>query len=315
MRQANKAIQRERHPTPTVEEILHDLNGASVFSKLDLRLSSARNRSKKPWNHYFRYTSWSLSLSTTCFRNFLSCGNISVPNSTALAGIPGCRNLCDDIIVYGKTQQEHDTALRNVFQRLRDKGLTLNRSKCVFNNLAFYGYTFSADGMKADEKKLHAIKDAPIPQNVGELRSFLALVNYVSRLIRDFATIAAPLRALTKKSTKWTWNSEHQIAFNKLKESSNSERISLTSKSGVAYFDPQQETEIVVDASPVGLGAILMQKTVLSNGEMRSKVCAYTSRTLSDVERRYSPTEKEALAIVWHVRNFIYTFMGKNLIL
>ena len=100
---------------------------------------------------------------------------------TALAGIPGCRNLSDNIIVYGKTQQEHDATLRNVFQRLRDKGLTLNRSKCVFNkgNLNFYGYTFSADGMKADDKKLQAIKDAPVPQHVGELRSFLGLVNYV----------------------------------------------------------------------------------------------------------------------------------------
>ena len=103
--------------------------------------------------------------------------------------------------------------------------------------------------MKADGKKLQAINDTPIPQTVSELRSFLGLVNYVSRFIRDFATIAAPLRDLTKKSTKWTWKSEHQIAFEKLKES-------LTSKNVVAYFDPRNETEILLDASPVGLGAI-----------------------------------------------------------
>ena len=309
MRQANKAIQRERHPTPTVEEILHDLNGASVFSKLDLNKGyhqlelDPKSRGITTFaTHRGLYRYQRLAFGITSAAEIFQ-----YQIQTALAGIPGCRNLSDDIIVYGKTQQEHDATLRNVFQRLRDKGLTLNRSKCVFNkgNLNFYGYTFSADGMKADDKKLQAIKDAPVPQHVGELRSFLGLVNYVSRFIRDFATIAAPLRDLTKKSTNWTWNSEHQIAFDKLKES-------LTSKSVVAYFDPQKETEIIVDASPVGLGAILMQKTVLSHGEEQSKVCAYASRTLSDVERRYSQTEKEALAIVWACEKFHLYIYGEK---
>eukprot|EP00112_Aurelia_sp_Birch-Aquarium-sp1_P006122 Seg1683.10 transcript_id=Seg1683.10/GoldUCD/mRNA.D3Y31 product="Transposon Tf2-3 polyprotein" protein_id=Seg1683.10/GoldUCD/D3Y31 len=119
--------------------------------------------------------------------------------------------------------------------------------------------------MKADEKKIQAIKETSTPKTVSELRSFLGLVNYVSRFIKDFATIAAPpLRDLTKKSTKWTWIDQHQAAFDNLKEA-------LTSKSVVAYFDPKKSTEILVDASPVGLGAILTQKTVNPDGSIKQK--------------------------------------------
>ena len=99
---------------------------------------------------------------------------------TALAGIPGCRSLSDNIIIFGKTQQEHKQALCNVCQRLSEKGLTLNKRKCTFNkaNLNFYGYTFSAEGMKADEKKVQAIKETLTPKTVSELCSFLGLVNW-----------------------------------------------------------------------------------------------------------------------------------------
>ena len=301
MRRANQAITRERHPTPTVDEIIHDLNGATVFSKLDLNkgyhqleldIDSRGITTFATHRGLYRYQRLAFGISSAA-------EVFQYQIQTALAGIPGCRNLSDDIIVFGKTQQEHDQALRNVFQRLSEKGLTLNKRKCTFNkaNLNFYGYAFSAEGMKADEKKVQAIKETATPKTVSELRSFLGLVNYVSRFIKDFATIAAPLRDLTKKSTKWTWTDQHQAAFDSLKEA-------LTSKSVVAYFDPKKSTEIIVDASPVGLGAILTQKTVRSDGTVHAKVCAYASRALSDVERRYSQTEKEALAIVWACEKF-----------
>ena len=163
---------------------------------------------------------------------------------TALAGIPGCLNLSDDIIVFGKMQQEHEKALCNVFRRFTEKGLTLNKKKCLFNkaNLNFFSYTFSAEGMKSNQKKVQAIKDTSTLKTISELRSFLGFMNYVSRFIKDFTTIAASLWDLTKKSTKWTWTDRHQAAFNHLKET-------LKSKPIIVYFDPRKATEIVVDAS------------------------------------------------------------------
>ena len=204
-------------------------------------------------------------------------------------------NISDDIIIFGKTTAEHDKALEATFQRLSEHGLTLNPEKCVFDkeNLDFFGYTFGPAGMTPDPKKVQAIKDATPPSNTAELLSFLGTVNYVSRFIPDFSTITAPLRALTRRGCKWQWTELHQHAFDQLKRC-------LTNSSTMAYFDPEKDTELIVDASPVGLGAILTQKTC----EAGRMIVAYASRSLSPVEQRYSQTEREALACVWACERF-----------
>lgn len=142
-----------------------------------------------------------------------------------LEGLEGARNISDDIIVFAKTKEEHDRRLKNVFQRLREKNITLNKSKCEFNKtfVEFFGYHFSAEGVSADLKKIDAIKSATAPQNAGELRSHLGLANYVSRFIPDFATFVALLRTLTHQNTGWQWGKEEQCAFKELKKKLSSE--------------------------------------------------------------------------------------------
>ena len=120
------------------------------------------------------------------------------------------------------------------------------------------------------------------PKNASEVRSLLGMAQYFSRYIADYATISAPLRALTKKETPWQRSDEQQHAFDKLKDS-------LTKSHVMSYFNPAQETKVIVDASPVGLGGLLVQD---------GKVISYASRALSDVESRYSQTEREMPAIV-----------------
>ena len=123
----------------------------------------------------------------------------------------------------------------------------------------------------------------PTPTSVTELRSFLGMAQYSVRFIPGFATISEPLRRLTKKDCKWRWTSAHEAAFQSIKNS-------LRDASANTYFDPHKETTVYVDASPVGLAAILTQ-------EGRTVIC--TSRSLAPVEQRYSQTEREALAVVW----------------
>ena len=296
MRKANTAVQRERHITPTVDEIINNLNGASVFSKLDLR-SGYHQLELSPESSYittftthkelYRYKRliFGLSSAAEIFQHTIQ---------NLLSGIPGAKNISDDIIVYGRTQEEHDTALQAVFQRLLESNLTLNKDKCEYNksSIDFYGYTFSSEGISADPKKVESIQNASVPANATELRSLLGLVNYVSRFIPDYATITAPLRELTKKNAKWEWSRKHQQALDEIKKR-------LTSSSVMAYFDPQKKTEVVVDA-------ILAQK---EPGTDQVKVVAYASRALTDTETRYSQTEKEALAIVWGCEKFhIYIY-------
>jgi hypothetical protein len=125
------------------------------------------------------------------------------------------------------------------------------------------------------------------------VKNFLGLVNFCAKYIRNFATLTEPLRKLTRKEVKWQWNSEQKMAFETLKQR-------LTSADVMSYYNQNAETNIIVDGSPFGLGAILNQKQ--SDGNF--KPVAYASRTLSPVERRYSQTEREALSVYWAIKRF-----------
>ena len=199
-----------------------------------------------------------------------------------LQGIPGARNISDDIIVFGSDQESHDQNLDQTLSRLESKGLTLNREKCIFSvpELVFFGFKISANGISPDDKKVEPVRNARPPTTAAEVRSFLGLVNYCARFIPNFATLAEPLRQLTRSDSEWVWGEIQQDAFDRL-------RAALTSDCVVAHYDQSADTELKVDASPVGLGAILLQR---SNGTVRP--VAYASHTLTDVERRYSQTEK-----------------------
>ena len=163
--------------------------------------------------------------------------------------IPCARNISDDIIVFGKTPEEHDTALEAVFKVLLKKGLTLNREKCRFNQsrVEFFGLVFSKDGVSPDSRKVDGIQKADRPQNQSEVRSLLGMANYCSRFIRNYATLCEPLRRLTRNNVEWSWTDEQECAFVALQRE-------LTSDTVMAYFDPAKDIEILVDASPFEFG-------------------------------------------------------------
>ena len=178
--------------------------------------------------------------------------------------------------------------------------LTLNKKKCEFNkkSITFFGFVFSGQGISPDPKKVEAIKKPPT--TTSGVRSFLGMATYCAKFIPNFSDISEP-RELTNKDAQFQWSEQHEQSFNKIKEL-------LASAKVIAYFDPKKETELITDASPSGLSAILMQNT--PRQEYR-RIVAYASRSLTDVQRRYSQTEREALAIVWAVeRLHLYLFGG-----
>ena len=178
--------------------------------------------------------------------------------------------------------------------RLKESGLTINLLKCSIRlpQLEYVGYLVGTRGISPTGEKIQVIVEARNPQSVSEVRSFLGLVNFSSKFIPNLATTAEPLRYLIRKGVDFKWDSKCQRAFDKLK-------WDLSSAETFAYFDISAETEVIVDASPVGLGAMLAQ---VQDNE-KSVIC-YASRILTDVERRYSQTEKEALGIVWACERF-----------
>ena len=189
---------------------------------------------------------------------------------------------------------------------IRSAGLTLNKSKCKFRmkKLTFMGHTLSSDGISPSDDKISAVKFAREPKSASEVRSFLGLVQFTARFIPNLATVSEPLRKLTRKNEIFKWEADQAKAFKELQNS-------LTKAETLAYFDKMAETQIITDAGPVGLGAILVQ---IQEGQKR--VISYASRSLSEVERRYSQTEKEALGIVWACERFhLYLYGIKFLLL
>ena len=300
MRLANDAIRRVHHPIPTVNDISFALNGAKFFSKLDLSLVYHQLE----LDEQSRYvTTFSTHVGLYCYKRLNYGANAAAEIfqytlQTALQGLEGVKNIADDIIVFGTTRAEHDANLDRCLKRLEMKGLRLNQNKCNFLNttLSFFGQVFSEQGTRPDPQRVADLLNAPQPNNAHDVRSLLGMANYSSKYIRDFATLTAPLRELTKKDVRFEWTQKHQAAFEKLKNT-------LATAPCMSYFDKDKETFVVVDASPLGVSAILSQKP--KHGDTNNQqIVAYASRALTETEKKYSQTEKEALAIVWAVEHF-----------
>ena len=157
-------------------------------------------------------------------------------------------------MIYGVNQEALDKSLIAVMERLKEKGLTLNRNKCAFNKttLNFFGKIFSSNGTSPDQKKVKDIKEDAQPQNAKEVRSLLGLANYCSRYIPGLASITQPLRDLTRNDAVWDWTPVHTTALNQLKDALSQDAVN-------AYFDVNKVTQLIVDASSVGLSAIMTQ--------------------------------------------------------
>ena len=295
MREPNKAIQREHHCMPTTDELIQDLNGAVIFSKIDLK-AGYHQLELDPASRYVTTFTTHKGLFRYKRLNFGICSASEIFQHAVhqvIHDVKGAKNISDDIICFGRgpnAQADHDRVVKETLTKLQDSGLTVNWPKCEFGvkQIEFFGLIFSDRGVSPDPKKVQAVHNTDPPTNASQVRSFLGMLNYSARFIQDFATLSEPLRKLTVKDAQWVWGPEQINAFQTLKDR-------LTDSTTIAYYDPQAPIEVLTDASPVGLGAILAQN---------SKVVAYASRALSDVESRYSQTEREALAVVWACEHF-----------
>ena len=296
MRRANEAILRERHPIPTVDEVLQNMNGSKVFTKLDLKWGyhqleldeeSRVITTFQTHNGLYRYKRllFGVNAASEVYQYEMR---------RVLAGIPGVDNISDDIIVHAPDTPTHDKRLHEVFKRIIENDITLNPDKCEFamDRLVFMGLVVSQNGVGPTEERVKAVMEAREPATVSEVRSFLGLVNFSARFIPNHATLAEPLRKLTRKEEPFVFGPEQMKAFEALKHQ-------LCKTEMLGYFDKDAKTTVIADAGPTGLGAVLTQR---QGGETR--VIQYASRSLTDVERRYSQTEKEALALVWACERF-----------
>ena len=302
-RPLNKALQREIHRLPVMEDILPELSKAKVFSKFDLRSgylhcelddeSSYLTTMNTPFGRYrWKRLPFGLNASAEIFQKKLQ---------QALDGLEGIECVADDIILFGvgdtkeQAEKDHDRKLEALLQRCRDKGIKLNQKKSVLKatSIPFLGHIVTDKGLKVDPEKVKAILEMPNPTNPTEVQRLQGSVNYLARFLPMLSDVFEPLRRLTHKDVDWEWTSEHDTAMTRVKES-------LTRAPILAYYSPDQPITIQCDASKSGLGAVLLQK---------GQPLSYVSRALTATEQRYAQIEKEALAICFALERFHqYTF-------
>ena len=215
-----------------------------------------------------------------------------------------CHHYINDILVHSASEEEHNDHLRQVFQCLKEAGLTLKGKKCHIGKtqVSYLGHVFSGTGMVHDPQQVQAVKDWPTPTSVTDVMQFLGLASYYQRYISRFADIAAPLHALTRKGASIAWNPECSEAFDTLKDSLVCALVLGYPRFGVDAGHFQLQT----DASAVGLGAVL---------EQEGHVIAYTSRTLTEPEHHYSVIQRECLAVVYALKQFRHYLLGRSFLL
>jgi hypothetical protein len=204
----------------------------------------------------------------------------------------------DDILVYAETIEQHDKILRELFQRLLAAGIRLNKKKSSIRQKAvkFIGFYISQGKVRIDPERIEAIQQFGTPKNRKELQSFLGMVNYLGRFTNETADDMRILRELLPESVEFIWMSKHEEAHSRLKRLVE-EIPSLTT------YDPKKPIVLAVDASNLGLGAVIMQD---------GKPLGYGSRTLLPSEQNYSAIEKEMLAIVFGCEKFYVFLYGQE---
>ena len=304
LRVPNKYMERNRIlQAPVVEDFTCKFHDCKVFSKLDLRqgyhqltlhpASRAIATFSTPWGNMrpkrliFGAKSSQDLFDEAMFRIF--------------GDIPKCLNQRDDILIGGCTLEDHNKTLEAVLQRAKDFGITFNKEKCLFgvSELEFYGYRFSSEGLKPTEDKVKAVKDCKPPQSRDEVKSFLGMIGYLSKFIPRYAVLTAPLRRLTGHDVPFSWGPEEDAAFQNLKDS-------ITCDDTMSYFDPRKPIIVRTEASfHEGLSAGLFQRT--SKG---LQPVHFISRSMTSAEKRYSQTEKDALAVKWAKSRFGMYLLG-----
>ena len=295
-RALNKITVPNRYPLPRVDDLLDKLQGATVFSSLDLlsgyhqiRLPDSdvpKTAFRTPFGLY-EYKVMPFGL-TNAPSVFMACMN------DMLSHLPFCVVYLDDILIFSKSPQEHVQHVAAVLEVLEQHQFLIKLKKCDFfkQELLYLGHVISADGIKPDPKKVEAVKNFPTPTTVQTLKSFLGLVQWFHRSIKDLAKIASPLSDLLqgpaiskRKSAKvdlGSWSLAHDKAFAEVKQA-------LINAATLKLPDLNKPFQVVTDASGYALGAVLIQD---------GRPVAFESKKMNSAQRNYHTTDKELLAIV-----------------
>lgn len=295
----NKNIRREHFALPTFDEISAKLSGAKIFSTLDAMSGF--------WQVELDKNSSDLCTFATPFGRYkflrlpfgLSCApEVFHKKFKEIFDLPGVEIYLDDILIWGTTKAQHDERLKNVLEIAMKNNIKFNQNKCKIglSKIVYMGHEISESGFRADDSKVKAIADMPIPKNKEDLQRFLGMVTYVGKFISHLSTITAPLRELLKKNIAWVWENRHDDAFNVLKQQ-------LIKHPILQFYDPTVPITISADSSKNGVGAVLLQNGL---------PCMYASKSLCNFQLNWAQIEKELFSLVFACERFHQYIFGKR---
>ncbi|GJX40880.1 putative reverse transcriptase domain-containing protein [Tanacetum coccineum] len=298
-RELNKLTVKNRYPLPRIDDLFDQLQGSSVYSKIDLRSGYHQLRVREEdipktafrtrYGHYeFQVMPFGLTNAPAVFMDLMN--RVCKPYLDKFVIV-----FIDDILIYSKNKQEHEEHLKLILELLKKEELYAKFSKCEFwiPKVQFLGHVIDSKGIHVDPAKIESIKDWASPKSPTEIRQFLGLAGYYRRFIEGFSKITKPMTKLTQKKVKFVWGDKQEAAFQLLKQK-------LCSAPILALLEGSEDFIAYCDALKKGLGAVLMQ---------REKVIAYASRQLKIHEKNYTTHDLELGAVVFALkiwRHYLY---------
>ncbi|XP_071684991.1 uncharacterized protein [Lolium perenne] len=301
-RKLNDVTIKNKYPLPKIEDLFNQMNGARVFSKIDLRTGYHQLKVREsdiPKTAFttryglFEYTvmSFGLTNAPAYFMNLMNKVFMKYLDKFVMVFIA-------DILIYSKNEEEHAEHLRIVLGTLRDHQLYAKFSKCEFwlKEVGFLGHVISAGGVSVDPSKIQSIMEKKAPTNQTEVRAFLGLAGYYRKFVEGFSSIARPLKQLLKKDKKFEWTDKCEASFQELKKR-------LVTAPVLTMPDITKDFDVYCDASKLGLGSVLMQE---------GKVIAYLSRQLRPHEMNYPTHDLELAAVVHALKTWRHYLVGNR---
>lgn len=307
----NEVIISDKFPLPRIDTILDTLESAKFYCQMDITQAFFQQPIAPECRDYtafithkglYRYTRLPQGMKTSpnAFQRSMN---------TVFAGLlyHGVVLYLDDLVSYAPDFDSQLSNLEETLRRLRDSGLKIKTSKCHFfyQKIKFLGFEVQPEGIYPSKDNVKAIINFPTPKTVKDVRSFLGMTSFYRKFVPGYSDTAHPLTALTKKDQvgikSLTWGEPQEKAFNSLKQA-------LANPPLLAHFRDDRETVVMTDASKIGIGGILSQYQ--EDGSLRP--VAYVSRTLRNVEYRWSVSELELLSVVYTVNHFRPMLLGRH---
>jgi hypothetical protein len=304
-RAINNITVKYRHPIPRLDDMLDELHGSCVFTKIDLKSGYHQIRMKEgdEWKTAFKtkYGLYEWFVMPFGLTNALSTF-MRLMNHVLRAFIGRFVVVYfNDILIYSNNLEEYVMHVKSVLEILRKEKLFANLKKCTFctDKLVFLGFVVSKRGIEVDEEKVKAIQEWPTPTTISQVWSFHGLASYYRWFVRDFSSLASPLTEVIKKNVPFKWGKEQEKAFNLIKEK-------LTNAPLLVLPNFAKAFEIECDASGIGIGAVLMQE---------GRPVAYFSEKLSGAALNYPTYDKEIYALVRALENWQHYLWPKEFVI